>query len=112
MTSEAERRLADRGVELVEIQPDEHGGDLVGHLERNPDLAGLLALVPVEDGGAFVHAVIRPGLEEDRRALFAGWVEEKIDRFFEHGPEPDGWQRRQSDGGWQLWARQVQLPPL
>jgi hypothetical protein len=46
------------------------------------------------------------------RALFAEWVEVKIDRFFEHGPEPDGWGPRKLQDGWQLWARIVMLPDL
>lgn len=56
-----------------------------------------------------MQAAIRPGLEANRRATFAEWAESRFQRFLEHGPEPDGWQKR-SDGAWQLWARGVQLP--
>lgn len=100
--SEPEQRLLQRGLAIEE-------GDL-GRSDE-PDVVGYVVLRP-SDGGATVHAMVVPGLSDDRRAGFAGWLEGRIDRFFEHGPEPDGWQRRQSDGDWQVWAREVQLPSL
>jgi len=113
MPSEAERRIADRwGVTLDELDLDGQPGGIGEHLEANPDLGGLLVLVPQEDGHLEVYAATRPHLAEPRRELLAQWIEEKIDRFSEHGPEPDGWQQRKSDGGWQLWARMVWMPPL
>ncbi|WP_434740766.1 hypothetical protein [Micromonospora sp. SH-82] len=101
MTSAAERRLNSRGLFLDE------GTDLGRHDE--PDIGGYLVLVP-DESGAVVNAIVRRGVEAEFRAMFAEWVEQRIDRFFEHGPEPDGWKRRSSDGGWQLWARLVELP--
>lgn len=103
MNSSAEQRLNARGLFLDDTTP----------LDRDdePDVNGLLVMRPDGDA-AIVNALIRPGLDEPARAVFAEWVEQRIDRFFEHGPEPDGWQKRTSDGGWQLWARLVQMPSL
>ncbi|MFY1686385.1 hypothetical protein [Plantactinospora sp. WMMB782] len=103
MTSSAEQRLNDRGLSL----DDETG---FGR-EDEPDVSGYLVLRPNDDG-AEVIALVRPGIEAWQREMFAEWVEQRMDRFFEHGPEPDGWQKRKSDNGWQLWARMVDLPPL
>ena len=102
MTSDAERRLNRRGVNITEYD--------LGR-DDEPDIGGFVRLIP--DGvGAAVNAHVRPGLEPERRGRFAEWLEQRIDRFFEHGPEPDGWQRRTSDNGWQLWVREVELPSL
>lgn len=104
MTSTTEQRLNARGLFL---------DDTTG-LDRDdePSVNGLLVMRPDAAGGAVVNALIRPGLDPVERELFAEWVEQRIDRFFEHGPEPDGWQKRTSDGGWQMWARLVQMPSL
>lgn len=102
MSSDAEERLRQRGLEIDEQD---------FRRDDEPDVSGFVALRPDGDG-ALINALVRPGLEPDRRARFAEWLEVKIDRFFEHGPEPDGWQRRITDGGWQLWAREVRLPSL
>lgn len=53
----------------------------------------------------------RPGLLVDDLRMLGEWATVRVGRFLEHGPEPDGWQRR-SDGGWQIWARAYQLPPI
>jgi hypothetical protein len=79
--------------------------------EDEPDVSGLLLLEEVP-GGLGVTALVRPRLSSEPRRTFAEWTLQHIERFIEHGPEPDGWQLRQSDGRWQLWARLVELPPL
>lgn len=102
MMSEAESRLFQRGLSIEEFDLQRHD---------DPDVCGYVVLRPTE-GSATISAMIRPGLPVERRAGFAEWLEVRIDRYFEHGPEPDGWQRRKTDGDWQLWAREVQLPSL
>lgn len=52
----------------------------------------------------------RPGLSPDVLDMFAPDVVQRLRRFLEHGPEPDGWHRRRIDGVWQLWIRLVELP--
>jgi hypothetical protein len=49
-------------------------------------------------------------LIESRALLEAAVV--RVRRFRESGPEPDGWQRRSSDGMHQLWLRQIEMPEL
>ncbi|MBC9730550.1 MULTISPECIES: hypothetical protein [Streptomyces] len=73
-----------------------------------PDVQGCLLIEEVE-GGVRARIVVRPGLQGDVRKSFAEWAESRLQRFMEHGPEPDGWQKR-SDGGWQMWARLHQMP--
>lgn len=54
----------------------------------------------------------RPGLPPDVLQLCAEWAGQRVTRFLEHGPGPDGWHRRHIDGVWQLWARVMELPSL
>lgn len=98
MASEAELWFLDNGIPIVEED--------LGR-EHEPDIGGCLGVKEVE-GGFLPVLVVRPGLDE-RRASVIQWAKERIERFSDYGPEPDGWQRR-SDGDWQLWARGVHLP--
>lgn len=98
-----EARLAERGVTIE----DEDFFDS----QVNPGVCGLM-LIREDPPDLVVGAFIRPETSAELRHVFAEWVEQRLDRFIEHGAEPDGWQRRKSDGGWQLWARPVTLPTL
>lgn len=98
----AEPRLADLGVELEE---EDFGR------EDEPDIGGCLLAQPVE-GGTKMRAVIRPGMPDDRRQTFDEWAASRLLRFHEHGPDPDGWQKRTSDDAWQLWGRFTEMPSL
>ncbi|MDX3075765.1 hypothetical protein [Streptomyces sp. MI02-7b] len=98
---DAEERLAAAGVALEETD--------FGR-EDEPDIGGCLLAESVEDG-IRANIVVRPGLVGEARTAFAEWAESRLQRFLEHGPEPDGWQER-SDGAWQLWGRWAQLPSL
>lgn len=55
---------------------------------------------------------VRPGTGPEDRAAFATWARDVLARWLEHGPDVDGWQRRESDAGWQLWARRHYFPSL
>lgn len=102
MAPDAERRLQERGWQLEEVE--------FGR-EDEPDIAGC-ALVGVDrDEGIRARFFIRSGLSEELRADFAEWAVRRVERFQEHGPVPDGWQRR-CDGGWQLSARRVEHSPI
>lgn len=92
--------------------------DILGFLEEpdfgdlvDPEVGGFILLEPLEDATRYV-ALIRPGLAEWQLRMFAEWAESRFARFIEHGPEPDGWQKRESDSGWQLWGRLVEMPRL
>lgn len=74
-----------------------------------PHQAGAIALFGDAERPHVLMA--RPELDPVQREMFAEWCHQHIARFVEHGPEPDGWQLR-SDGGWQLYAGAVDLPPL
>jgi hypothetical protein len=97
----AEQRLARLGVPFEE--PD--SADAL-----DPELGGCLLARPVDDG-VQVKVVIRPELPGWQRVTFAEWAESRFMRFIEHGPEPDGWQKR-PDGDWQLCGRLTQMPFL
>lgn len=101
-TSDAEGRLRALGLELVEADFGAHD---------DPDVKACVVVWPGPTSSR-VALRIRPGLDADTRARVAEWFEQRLGRFFEHGPEPDGWQRRESDHGWQLWAREELLPKL
>ncbi|MFB7555328.1 hypothetical protein [Streptomyces brevispora] len=78
--------------------------------EDEPNIDGCALLEEVE-GGTRGRFIVRPGLAPEFRAGFAEWAVQRVARYFEHGPEPDGWQKR-SDGAWQMWVRRVELPPI
>jgi hypothetical protein len=97
----AEERMAERGLILQET---ELGRD------DDPDVGGCL-MAGISNGQAGVQVVIRPGLAGQLREEFAAWAESRIQRFLQHGPEPDGWRQR-PDGVWQLWGRLQEMPSL
>jgi hypothetical protein len=99
--SGAEERMASQGLILQET---ELGRD------DDPAVGGCL-MAEISGGMAGVQVVIRPGLAGQTRADFAEWAESRINRFLEHGPEPDGWRQR-PDGVWQLWGRLQEMPSL
>ncbi|MFD3640697.1 hypothetical protein [Streptomyces griseus] len=102
MTSNAENELLDRYGWLIE--------EMDFGREDDPDVIGCAVLEEVQ-GGTSGTFLIRPGLDDENRTRFAEWITQRVGRYFEHGPEPDGWQKR-SDGGWQLWVRLVEMPPI
>src|SRR5262249_23614023 len=52
---------------------------------------GVVSAQPADGGGASVAAGVRPGLRGPQRVLFAAWAEQRIVRYFQDGPESDGW---------------------
>ncbi len=107
----AEQRLNDRGMSVedwdLSTEPEAQAKAL------DPDIRGFAFIEPQQDGSSYrVFLFIRPGAPAEDREAFAEWALERVERFMQHGPEPDGWQRRETDAGWQLWIRRVELPPL
>lgn len=96
MTGEVEQRLAERGL-LIEEYAD-------FARDAQPGAVGFIGVVGA-DPGVRAIAYVDPGTPPDRRDRFAEWVERKIDNYLECGPLRDGWEKRSSDEGWQLWAR-------
>jgi hypothetical protein len=81
------------------------------HLDNDTD-AGLGCILITEHGPGFssFNIGVRAGLSFAQRQRFAEWARERILRWLQHGPEPDGWHKRALDGKWQLWARETWLP--
>jgi hypothetical protein len=95
VTGEVEQRLAERGLRIEEYErfiDDAQEGAV-----------GFVGVVPANPGVRAV-AYIAPSAAPEQRDRFAGWVERKVDNFLECGPMRDGWEKRSSDDGWQLWA--------
>jgi hypothetical protein len=92
-------RVSRFGIPIVEADVGRHD---------EPDVIGLADL-EVHDGRVEACAVVRPGISEQDLARFTEWLDSRVDRFAEHGPEPDGWEER-SDGRWLLWLRNMALP--
>ena len=102
MASEAERKLNEVygwPVEVIDFGRNDE-----------PDVFGCV-IVKYEGDGVAARLAVRPGLDDEQRAGFAGWALQVLEHFIEHGPGFDGWQER-SDGGWQLWSRAHLLPSL
>ena len=96
-----EDELFSRGVSLHELETI--------NLEM-PEHAGCIMVAYGEDETVVAEAYVRVGLPQAMRDLVAKAALERFQRFAEHGPVPDAWQKR-SDGAWQLWLRPVQLDP-
>jgi hypothetical protein len=101
-----------RGMTYEDSDQQDPGFTIEEQVFQNED-DGIIGAVRVEPSGdvIVVYAAVRTGTSPARRARFAVWAREKFDRFRERGPEPDGWQLL-DDGAYQLWAREVLLPPL
>jgi hypothetical protein len=95
MVSEAELRLAERGLRIEEYDQF--------HRDARTGAIGFVG-VSRDDAGTYAVAYVAPRTAPDVREWFAGWVEEKVDNYLECGPMRDGWRHRESDGGWELWA--------
>jgi hypothetical protein len=95
MMSDAERRLAERGLSIEEYHQFRR--------DAEPGAIGFIGLSH-DDAGVYAAAYVAPQTAADVREWFARWVEEKVDNYLECGPMRDGWRQRESDGGWQLWA--------
>jgi hypothetical protein len=95
IVSEAERRLAERGLRIEEYDRFQR--------DAEPNAVGFIGLSR-DPAGVYAVAYVAPQTAPPVREWFAGWVEEKVDNYLECGPMRDGWAQRESDGGWQLWA--------
>lgn len=71
----------------------------------DPVHIGLFVIYPLSDGNYRVVASLKPDASDAEEASFSEWVDSRFERFVEYGPEPDGWQYRVTDGGWQMWVR-------
>lgn len=80
--------------------------------DDEPDITGLLVAWPLDNGDGEAILYVRPDQDLSQAVTIREDCFGRVERLFTIGPNPDGWQKRQSDDGWQLWLRQVQLPPL
>ena len=71
----------------------------------DPVHIGLLMVSSLPDGGLEISNYLRPDATDEEEAAFSEWVDSRVVRFVQSGPEPDGWMQRKSDGRCQLWAR-------
>jgi hypothetical protein len=90
--------------------------DGIGNIERMPEwpegqeaYIGYLKLIAQEDGSYGVVRLANPAASVRDLMAFDHWSRERIERFLEHGAEPDGWERVTE--GWHLWAREIFMPP-
>jgi hypothetical protein len=56
--------------------------------------------------------LVRPGTEPEDRESFAEWALGLFTRFYESGPDGDGWGVFGPDGPWQLWATKQWMPEI
>jgi hypothetical protein len=82
--------------------------------EDEPDVIGFAAVqwLDLDHSRYLAHLLVRPGTSAEDRAAFAAWCCDAVSRWVSSGSEVDGWQRRESDAGWQLWCRKVTLPSI
>jgi hypothetical protein len=104
MTDDVEARLAERGLAIEQFDDFRSAAP--------PTAVGFVGVLPADPGIRAV-AYVAPDTDTDseQRAVFARWVELKVDNYLECGPMRDGWEKR-SDEGWQLWAREDDLENL
>lgn len=96
-------------METIDVRVDFFEWGDIGYVD--PEVHACLIVEEHGDGTGRCGMGYRPGLPDDQLLLLGEWALQRVGRFLEHGPEPDGWQQR-SDGGWQVWARLVDLPTL
>ncbi|MGN6244530.1 MAG: hypothetical protein ACTHQ3_12795 [Motilibacteraceae bacterium] len=79
--------------------------------DLNPASGGVLVIYPPEPAGLPVTVALTPWAAGDSHARHqvACAALQRLTRFLEHGPDPDGLQAR-TDGGWQTWL--VHRPEL
>lgn len=79
-----------------------------------PDVVGFAKLewLDLDHQQYGAQLLVRPGTSPEDRNEFATWCLGAVERWVLHGPEADGWQRREHDAGWQLWCRKRMLPSL
>jgi len=97
----AEEALAAAGIEL-EVDPGPF-------IEVDGGLTACIAMRPQGEGFASWRLVVRPGLTDEQRETVAQWSSGLIARWSTGEMESDGWQAT-SWGGYQLWAREHELP--
>jgi hypothetical protein len=73
--------------------------------DDEPDLRGYLVVWPLDDGTAEAILYVRPGSEVGDPEQTRADCCRRIERLFSVGPVEGGWQRRESDNGWQTWLR-------
>ncbi|MET7752588.1 hypothetical protein [Micromonospora sp. NPDC005367] len=95
--------------DALTVEVDFSEWDELAGVVVDQDVHGCLIVEQHPDGMGRVGLLYRPGLPVDVLRMLGEWALQRVGRFLEHGPEPDGWQRR-SDGAWQLWGRLVDLP--
>lgn len=72
--------------------------------DQAPDAVALIVFYP-EATHLRVCGLIRSTLTGEDDAALGRWIGTRARRFIEHGPDPDGWRLRITDGGWQLVVR-------
>jgi hypothetical protein len=105
MAGAAEAQLNKLGLRIEEFEFGRHD---------EPDVNGFASLEwsDLDHTTYMARLFVRPGTSASDREGFAAWCLGAVDRWVTSGPEVDGWQRRESDAGWQLWCRQVMLPSM
>ena len=81
----------------------------VDQIAGDPAIEVALGAWPLPDGRWRVEIQVRR--DSPRDELLLEWVDQRIGRLLEYGPEPDGWGLR-PDLGYQLCARPVLMPQL
>lgn len=71
---------------------------------------GQVVIQPLPNGSWDVVIMRKPGQTAEAAAVFDAWARERVFMALTVGPEVDGWFRRQSDNGWQITARSVEMP--
>lgn len=78
--------------------------------DGEPDIRGLLVVWQLDDGDAEAILYVRPDQDVSEADKIREDCFGRIERLLTVGPEPDNWQKRHSDEGWQLWLRQMWMP--
>lgn len=86
--------------------------EVVDEICGDPTITLALGAWPLGDGEWRVEIQIRRESPHDDLVLAClEWIDSRLARLYEHGPQPDGWGLR-PDLGYQLVGRLLTLPPL
>lgn len=98
------QQLRSRGVRITRDPAIEKGA-----LQEDKPYLGCLLCSEPDGQYSFLLALHEITNDQDAQSV-ARWALGRVDRMYDYGPEPDGWQRR-SDGDLQLWINQHNVDP-
>lgn len=86
--------------------------DNLSTLEESHFRDGIEVILRVDDQMRFCELFVREHTDLSTREALLPWIQSRLDRLVDHGPEPDGWGHYPRTHSYQLQGRSVQMPGI